>query len=105
MTDIVERLYEMADDTTHELAAEEITRLRGEIVLLEATGAQASDEIERLRAALRLIVKQSCETFHINPEGGANITVENQDRFAFEKDVSALLSIARAALAKEPGNE
>ena len=45
MTDIVERLYEMADDTTHELAAEEITRLRG--------------EIERLRAALRSIANNT----------------------------------------------
>ena len=44
MTDIVERLYEMADDITLELAAQTITRLRS-----ERDAARA--ETERLRAA------------------------------------------------------
>ena len=54
MTDIVERLYEMADDTTHELAAEEITRLRAEIERLRAErdaarreGIEAAAEIAK----------------------------------------------------------
>jgi hypothetical protein len=64
-------------------------------------GMEAADEIEKLRAALREIVSQSCETFCINPEGGANILVEGHDRFAFEADVNALLSIARAALGEK----
>lgn len=52
MTDIVERLYEMADDTTHELAAEEITRLRAEIERLRAEAA-------RLRAELLRVVEHA----------------------------------------------
>jgi hypothetical protein len=63
--------------------------------------AEAADEIEKLRAALREIVSQSCETFCISPEGGANILVEGHDRFAFEADINALLSIARAALGEK----
>ena len=58
MTDIVERLRELPG--CHNLhgrvfravreAADEIERLRAEIVVLEATGAECADEIERLRA-------------------------------------------------------
>ena len=66
MTDIVERLRAEGAMTGHyhvpaiqrEAAAEiewlreESERLRAEVVLLEATGAECADEIERLRAAL-----------------------------------------------------
>jgi len=62
---------------------------------------EAADEIEHLRAGLRRIINQSCETFCINPEGGANIVVDGHDRFAFEVDVKALLNIARAALGEK----
>ena len=54
--------------------------------------------VAELEAALHQILDQSCDTFHINPEGGANIVVEGQDRLAFESDFVALVNIARVAL-------
>lgn len=61
----------------------------------------AAAEIEKLRAALRQIIDQSCDTFQINPEGGQSIAVEGRYRFAFEEDVKALLAIARVALGEK----
>ena len=58
-------------------------------------------ENKKLRAALRQIADQSCDTFQINPEGGQSIAVEGHYRFAFEEDVKALLAIARAALGEK----
>lgn len=84
MTDIVERLYEMADDTTHELAAEEITRLRAEIERLRAERDAARAEAARLREALRL--------------ADAALSGAHMNMSAVEKKV-------RAALAKEPGHD
>jgi len=63
--------------------------------------AERDAEIEKLRAALRQIADQSCDTFQINPEGGQSIAVEGHYRFAFEEDVKALLSIARVALGEK----
>ena len=53
MTDIVERLYGLADDITPELAAQEITRLRAEIAVLRADLLKAEmkgepDDIEEV---------------------------------------------------------
>jgi hypothetical protein len=67
MTDIVERLrvgihISVDENMLRNEAADEIERLQTErdllqinIVLLEATGADASDEIDRLRRALRAL--------------------------------------------------
>jgi hypothetical protein len=85
MSDIVERLRDPSN---------------GSLRWLD-TMTEAADEIEHLRAGLRRIINQSCETFYINPEGGANIVVDGHDRFAFEVDVKALLNIARATLGEK----
>ena len=57
MTDIVERLYEMADDITYELAAQEITRLRAEIAMLRADllKAEMKAELDDLEDVGRLV--------------------------------------------------
>jgi hypothetical protein len=51
MSDIVERL-ELEGGALLSEGAAEIVLLRMEIILLEAAGAEAADEIERLRVAL-----------------------------------------------------
>jgi hypothetical protein len=68
MSDIVERLRSEGALAGHydapaiqREAADEIDRLRAEIVLLEATGAEAAAEIERLRDACTKMNTEVCQ--------------------------------------------
>jgi cell division protein FtsB len=64
--------------------------LRARVAELEAGNARMREALEH--------VSKGIDTFHVNPVGGPNICVEGSDRFAHERDVDRLLSIARAAL-------
>ena len=95
MSDIADKIYAATGLTLNAEAAVKIGHM------IRLARQEAADEIEKLRAALRQIADQSCDTFQINPEGGQSIAVEGHYRFAFEEDVKALLAIARAALGEK----
>lgn len=82
MTDIVERLRALNADFLHEEAADEIERLRAEIVLLEATGVEAADEIERLRAE-RDALKVECYAV------GENYKIAKREQLFVEARIAA----------------
>ena len=95
MSDIADKIYAATGLTLNAEAATKVGHM------IRLARQEAADEIEKLRAALRQIADQSCDTFQINPEGGQSIAVEGHYRFAFEEDVKALLAIARAALGEK----
>lgn len=67
-----------------------------------ATIGKLAIENDRLRSILKQIAKYRIESFGINEAGNTtSITVEGSDRFVHERDVVALLTIARDALKAE----
>ena len=91
------------NDTLRALLAER-DRLWEQVLLLEATGAEASDEIERLRAALQSVLG-ACDQGRMVERGAGGMTLEAQIRRSVYNNVPAWpIEEARAAL-KEAGHE
>lgn len=59
----------------------------------------------RLLEALERVANSRLESFHINPEGEPNIAVEGSDRFCHAHEVTAVLRIARGAIAAAKGDD
>lgn len=102
MTDIVERLYEMADDITYELAAQEITRLRAEIAMLRADllKAEMKAEITDIEEVGRLVAIGRREGIEAAAQAAENCLHPSAERTAHAAVDDAVAAI-RALLMED----